>query len=133
VTAVLATTDLVFVTGGYPIFLLEHARRSGFDRLVTDAVRDGTLAYAGMSSGAALAGPDLAIYQAPDDPGVVDTTDGPGLINFSPLSHMNRGRQELYARIMAEHRARYEFVPMNDDQAVIVTGNTRQLRTSAIA
>jgi dipeptidase E len=118
VTAALSRADLVFVTGGYPIFLLEHVQRTGF----AAAVRSGTLAYAGMSAGAALACPDLAGYRDDDDPGRVSDTAGLGLVSFYPLSHANRGREQAYARLIAERGDRVEFVPIRDDEAVIVSG-----------
>lgn len=62
--------EVVFVTGGYAMFLLQHVHRTGFDRLVTAAAREGRLAYAGTSAGAALAGPDLS-------PSRTLTTQGP--------------------------------------------------------
>jgi dipeptidase E len=46
---------LVFVTGGYAMFLLQHVYRTGFDRIVPPAVRSGYLAYAGISAETALA------------------------------------------------------------------------------
>lgn len=130
VGAALAEADLVFVTGGYPIFLLQHAQRTGFVRAVRRDVGSGRLAYAGMSAGAALAAPDLARYRSDDDPGQVTDTAGLGLVSFYPLSHANRGREELYARIIAEHGHRYDLVPVRDDQAVIVRGDARQILPS---
>jgi dipeptidase E len=124
--------ELVFVTGGHPIFLLEHAQRSGFARIAGQAVLSGETAYAGMSAGASLATSDLAFYQAPDDPGSVETTQGLGLVGFFPLVHANRGRQEHYTRLIAAHGDRCEFVPVNDDEAVTVTGETWQLQASAV-
>jgi dipeptidase E len=130
VAATLASVDLVFVTGGYPIFLLQHAQRTGFTRLVKEAVTSGRSAYAGMSSGAALAAPDLASYRGDDDPGQVTDTAGLGLVPFYPLSHANRGREELYARIIAEEGDRHEFVPMRDDEAIVVNGPSWERRPS---
>jgi peptidase E len=75
-----------------------------------------------MSAGAALTAPDLAPYRFDDDPGRVDDTAGLGLVGFYPLSHANRGREEAYARLVAEHGHRYEFVPMRDGEAIIVDG-----------
>jgi len=123
--------ELVFVTGGHPIFLLEHAQRSGFTRIAGQAVLRGEIAYAGMSAGACLATADLAFYRGPDDPGSVETTQGLGLVGFFPLVHANRGRQERYARLIAAHGDRCEFVPVNDDQAVTVVGETWQRQDSA--
>src|SRR5688500_18437617 len=82
VSAVLADADLVFVTGGYPIFLLQHAQRTGFRHAVRQGVASGQFAYAGMSSGAALAAPDLARYRSDDDPGQVTDSAGLGLVSF---------------------------------------------------
>jgi dipeptidase E len=129
---VLDQCELVFVTGGHPIFLLEHARRSGFASKVRQAVLDGELAYAGLSAGASLATADLTFYRAPDDPGSVETTEGLGSIGFFPLVHANRGRRERYAHLIATYGDRYEFVPINDDEAVIAAGKTWQRRASAI-
>ena len=132
VAAALARAELVFVTGGHPIFLLQHAQRTGFARRVAEAVRAGTLAYAGMSAGAALVSANLARYRLDDDPGRVSDTAGLGLVGFYPLSHANRGREEAYARIIAEDGDRYEFVPMRDDEAIIVRGSTwRKLPSDA--
>ncbi|MBL7252854.1 Type 1 glutamine amidotransferase-like domain-containing protein [Paractinoplanes lichenicola] len=130
VSEAVAAADLVFVTGGYPIFLLQHAQRSGFAEAVRLGVTSGRVAYAGMSAGAALAVADLAGYHDEDDPGEVTDTTGLGLVSFYPLSHANRGREELYARIIAEEGDRYEFVPVRDDQAVIVRDGVREIRDS---
>jgi dipeptidase E len=125
--------ELVFVTGGHPIFLLEHAQRSGFTRIVKQAVLSGALAYAGISAGAYLATADLTFYHGPDDPGSVETTEGLGLTGFFPLVHANRNRQERHARLITAYGDRYEFVPVNDDQAVIVTGGAWQRQASAVS
>ncbi len=131
VGAGLADADLVFVTGGQPIFLLEHAQRSGFAQVVTRAVRAGELAYAGVSAGAILTAPDLALYDAPDDPGEVESTTGLGLASFYPLVHTNRGRHDRYARLMAAN-SDLDFIPYNDDEALILTGGSVDRRASSI-
>lgn len=92
VRRVLGGAQVVFVTGGYPVFLLEHVRRSGFDRVAVPAVGDGSLAYVGISAGAALAGPDLRPLRGSDDPGTVDSTAGLGLVPFVVLPHRTRER-----------------------------------------
>jgi dipeptidase E len=86
-TAAVRATDLVWVTGGHPIFLLQHARASGFLDLVRTRVLDGELYYGGISAGAALATRDLATYRGPDDPGVVDHMIGLALVTCYPLVH----------------------------------------------
>ncbi|WP_369916105.1 Type 1 glutamine amidotransferase-like domain-containing protein [Plantactinospora sp. KBS50] len=50
----LGDAESVLVTGGYPIFLLQHARQTGCLAIVRQRATSGDLAYAGMSSGAAL-------------------------------------------------------------------------------
>jgi dipeptidase E len=126
--AAVAAADLVWVTGGHPLFLLEHAVATGFLDTVRTRVCDGSLYYGGISAGAALATADLAGYRGPDDPGVVDDTTGLGLISCYPLVHANRGRQQRYAELIASHPDR-EFVTLTDDQALIVTGSSWHLIT----
>ncbi|GAA1618317.1 Type 1 glutamine amidotransferase-like domain-containing protein [Actinoplanes couchii] len=130
VQAVLAGADLVFVTGGYPIFLLEHAQRSGFLHAVRQDVTSGRLAYAGISAGALLAAPDLERYRGDDDPGRVNDTAGLELVSFYPLPHANRGREERYSKVIAEEGDRHDFVVIRDDQAAIVHGDVLGLGNS---
>ena len=119
----LTGAELVFVTGGYAMFLLQHVRRTGFDRFVTPAVRSGHLAYAGISAGAALAGPDLHCFADDEDPGVIESPAGLGLVPFTVLTHRNRGRAERHDR-QAARQADQLFISINDDQAITVDGDT---------
>lgn len=119
--------EVVFVTGGYAMFLLQHVHRTGFDRLVVAAAREGRLAYAGTSAGAALAGPDLSPLQDPDDPGTITTTRGLNLVPFVVLAHRNRGRSSRHDRQVAQHHGRLNLISINDDQAILVHGPTREI------
>jgi hypothetical protein len=58
---------------------------------------------------------------------------GPRADRVFPLVHANRGRQERYARLIAAYGDRYEFVPINDDEAVTVTGETWQRQASVLS
>jgi dipeptidase E len=128
----LEATDRVFVTGGHTLFLLEHAQRSGFTSIVPEAVRAGSLVYAGMSSGGFLAGPDLLHTADPNDPGVVSNSRGLGIVSFIPLSHANRGKEAEHRAIAARFADRYTFVSISDEQAIIVSGDKWEVRPSAI-
>ncbi|MEV5965933.1 Type 1 glutamine amidotransferase-like domain-containing protein [Kribbella sp. NPDC051952] len=128
----LEPADLVFVAGGYPLFLLDHVNRTGFDRHVPPAVRSGRLAYVGISAGAALAAPDLSYFRLPDaaidpgDPGVTESTVGLALAPFLVMAHRNNGRAERQDRQIAEYGAD-NYVSINDDQAVVFTGDNWQI------
>lgn len=119
--------DLVVVGGGYPIYLLEHARRTQFDRAVAERVASGELAYAGISAGAALAGPDLTSFADEHDPGRVETFTGLGLIPFVVLPHRNRGHAERHDALGAGGQSL--LISLNDDQALFVTGSTIRITT----
>jgi dipeptidase E len=138
VRRVLEPADVVFVAGGMPLFLLDHAVRSGFARLAVPAVRSGRLDYVGISAGAALAAPDLAYFQEadaaidPGDPGVTESTTGLSLAPFLVLAHRNRGRAARHDRQIAEHGAE-NFVSIDDHQAVTVDGDSWCVIDSASA
>jgi dipeptidase E len=132
VKACLGGADLVFVTGGHTLFLLEHAQRSGFTSIVPEAVRAGRLAYAGMSSGGFLAGPDLLHCTEPSDPGRVTDSRGLGIVPIVPLSHANRGRAAEHQALIASFGHRFRLVPITDEQAIVVSGEAWEVRSSPI-
>ena len=128
IQSALRGAELVFVAGGYPLFLLQHVQRTGFDRIIAPAVREGRLGYAGISAGAALAAPDLGYYREhdaavdPGDPGTPRSTRGLGLVPFLVLAHRNRGRAERHDRQIAQHGGQ-AYLSIDDDQAVVVDGH----------
>jgi dipeptidase E len=125
----LETADLVVVGGGYAIYLLEHARRTQFDRVVGGRVAAGDLAYAGISAGAALAGPDLTSFADEEDPGHVTTFTGLGLVPFVVLPHRDRGQAERHDALGAQ--SQNLLFSLDDDQAVWVSGSTIRVMTTA--
>ncbi|MFG2243904.1 Type 1 glutamine amidotransferase-like domain-containing protein [Spirillospora sp. NPDC048823] len=123
----LRSADLVFVTGGYAIFLLQHVHRTHVDRTVRRAVTSGRTAYVGISAGAALAGPDLRFFRDVEDPGQVASTTGLGLVPFTVLPHRNRGNADRHDR---RHGRQARFISINDDQAVTVHGSSWKIQES---
>jgi dipeptidase E len=121
--AAVRATDLVWVAGGRPIFLLQHARASASSTSHELGSSTGSSTTAGDRPAPPLATRDLATFRGPDDPGVVDHTTGLALVTCYPLENANRGRQQRYAQLIAAHPER-EFVTLTDDQALIVTGNS---------
>jgi dipeptidase E len=122
VASALDDTQVVFVTGGFAFYLLEHVRRTGFDDEVVSRVNAGALAYVGLSAGAALAGPDIGLLRDPDDPGLVDSTCGLGLVPFVVLAHRNRGRAQRHDEVADATPGHPPIISITDSQAVIVEG-----------
>jgi len=110
----------VFVTGGYPLFLLERAQASGFVEAVRDGARAGRLAYVGVSAGAALAGPDISPLANPDDPGRATDTGCIGLVDFVVIPHVDRHPPEVFEGRRRMFQDRFPLWPLRDDQAVAV-------------
>ncbi|MBO2458104.1 Type 1 glutamine amidotransferase-like domain-containing protein [Actinomadura violacea] len=126
----LRTADLVFVTGGYAIFLLQHVHRTRFDQVLRQAVTSGRTAYVGISAGAALAGPDLRFFRDTEDPGRVVSTTGLGLVPFTVLPHRNRDNAERHDRHTLRHDRQVRFISINDDQAVAVHATSWKIQQS---
>jgi dipeptidase E len=107
----------------------DHAHRTGFARLIRPAVRGGRVSYVGISAGAALPAPDLAYFREADaaidsgDPGMTESTNRLDLVPFLVLAHRNRGRAERHDRQLTRDDSQ-EYISINDDQAVVVDGET---------
>jgi dipeptidase E len=132
VERVLAASDLVFVTGGDISLLLGEAKRTGFYELVPEHVRTGHLAYAGMSTGGFLAGPDLLSVPGPSTGEPAQDTRGLGIAPVIPLSHANRNRKDEHQALIARFGSRYRLVPITDEQAIVVADDHWEVRSSPI-
>lgn len=131
VARTLDRVDAVFVTGGYPLFLLERARSSGFTDEVRGRIEAAQLAYIGVSAGAALAGPDMAPLAGEDDPGKVADTSCMGLVDFIVIPHVNRHPPEVFEARCRVFGARFKLRPLHDDRAIAIIGGRADELASA--
>lgn len=120
----LSRSTVVFVTGGYPAFLLESAQRSGFLDAARTAIQTGALSYIGVSAGAALAGPSMEPLAADDDPGAVTDYRALALVDFVVLPHANRHPREVLKARRDEWTGRLPIRVLSDDQALCISGDT---------
>lgn len=132
IAARLAAVDCVIVTGGDPFHLLARARKSGFDRAVTTAVRGG-LPYAGVSAGAILAGPSLEphVLTTPFAPTKGQPLDALALTPRVVLPHHDREESALLHDVAKQQFAHLDLSPLRDDEALIVeNGEARVWRAA---
>ncbi|MBP7774160.1 Type 1 glutamine amidotransferase-like domain-containing protein [Candidatus Woesebacteria bacterium] len=115
----------VCVAGGNTYYLLHHARKSGFDKVVTRLVMKG-MPYIGSSAGALLAGP--TIKTSLDDPRIVpELTDytGLNLCNISIRPHW--GSAHFASRYRDEFDRLYNLqepmILLTDQEYAIVDDN----------
>jgi dipeptidase E len=119
--------DIIFVAGGNTFYLLQEAKKSGFDKLAKELVDKG-MVYVGSSAGAVLAGPNIEAVKTIDEPSKateLKSYEGLGLVDFVVLPHF--GEEEFkkgYDEILPElDRMPYKFIKINDKQAVVVEGD----------
>lgn len=132
IPARLAAVDCVIVTGGDPFHLLARARRSGFDRAVTTAVRGG-LPYVGVSAGSILAGPSLEphVLTSPFAPAKDQALAALGLTSRIVLPHHDREERALLHDVARQQFARFDLQPLRDDEALVIEdGESRIWRAS---
>jgi dipeptidase E len=118
---VLDAAVAVFVAGGYPLYLLEWAQRSSFLAEVRHRFNAGTLAYVGVSAGAALAGPDMSPLASQDDPGEVIDTTCLGIVDFVVLPHADRRTAEDVDGRERAFGHEFDLRPLRDDRAFVVS------------
>lgn len=134
--ALLATAGAVYVAGGSTFALLEALRSSGNDAVLIDHVRRG-LRYIGLSAGSIVAGPDVTPASIMDDP-----ADGPALASHAGLGLVGRTviphadgalppyPPELIQRTLDAYGSDFALLPLRDDQALLVDGETETLIAS---
>jgi dipeptidase E len=139
----LENVDVLLVAGGNTFYLLDHVRKSGFDKLLPTLLDQGVI-YIGSSAGSVLCCPTIEGAKRFDDPAaapdLVDFT-GLNLIDKIILPHVQKEKYAERLRLtQAEMEAQgYEVIRLTDDQMVLVEGKTAKMmsdgklaRTSSI-
>lgn len=135
----LAGVQAVWVRGGNTFVLRCALSCSGADRLLTAALREDGLVYAGYSAGPCVLAPTLRGLEAVDDPGDVARVyradvrwDGLGILDYAIVPHcQSPGHPETTACDLLAARYQRTGVPhrtLRDGQAMVISGSTVTLR-----
>lgn len=128
----IASSDMIYVTGGNTFYLMQALRYSSADRLIEQAVHDGII-YIGESAGSVVAGPDIEYIKLMDseDPApYLNGYTGMGMVDFNIVPHIDGPTLgESAADIMLHDDGTHTLVPIRDDQAVLVNGPRIELVT----
>lgn len=129
-TRTLAASDVILVGGGNTFYLLQEARRSGFDEMLGELIRAGK-PYIGSSAGSVLLAPTIEPIKMMDDPKQapeLQSYDGLALIDFLPLVHFGNDEfVEEYRQALSDlYSSGPRFVLVRDDEFLLVQdGNWR--------
>jgi dipeptidase E len=116
--------DVIAVAGGNTYYLLYHAQKSGFLKIVKQRISQGVV-YIGSSAGSILACPTIDAARLFDPSSIVpDLIDfrGMGLVDFLVIPHFDTPRyQERMRRTVEEWSGKnYHLYPLTDQQAVVL-------------
>lgn len=128
--------DVLHFGGGNTFYLLEKARESGLDRIVERLLGKGVV-YVGSSAGACLAAPDIEPISLADDRAAapnLKSTKSLGLVDFLVVPHFDAKQyDEENKAIMKKYSANFKFVPLNNDQAILVEGKNYKIVKSGVS
>lgn len=121
----IASSDMIYVTGGNTFYLMQALRYSSADKLIEQAVQGGGI-YIGESAGAVVTGPDIEYIKLMDSERTAPYLNGyagMGLVDFNIVPHIGSpALGESAADIMRHDDGTRTLVPIRDDQAVLVNG-----------
>lgn len=125
----LQTFDCLWVVGGNTFCLRYAMHYSGFDKIIKNLLSDG-LVYIGESAGACVAGTTLKGVETADNPDYSEQIiwDGLGLLPNILLPHADNpafADDVDYVRELYKNDA--SLLELNDDQALIVNGETQRI------
>lgn len=128
---------LVWAVGGNAFVLRRALEYSGLDEIARSRVADGTLAWAGFSAGAVVAGPTLAGVECVDDPDDVPEgyesavpRDGLGPIDYSIVPHYRSPHPDspLIEDMVRHLDARgLPYRTLRDGEAIVVRGDEERV------
>jgi dipeptidase E len=121
----MGAADVILVGGGNTFYLLQEARRSGFDEILGELIRAGK-PYIGSSAGSVLLAPTIEPIKMMDDPKQapeLDSYDGLALIDFLPMVHFGNDEfVEEYRQALSDlYSSGPRFVLVRDDEFLVVS------------
>lgn len=119
----LSKCDVIYVNGGNSFYLLDWARKSGFDEVVKKLVNEGKI-YIGVSAGSIIAGPNIEVAGWGDgDKNSINLADLTGLnfVAFAVSPHFIESDRQLLNEM--SKKVNYPIVALNNAQAVLVTND----------
>ena len=100
------------------------------DEIIKDEINKGVV-FVGASAGAVLAGPDISPIGTIDDPKVVPnlkSTKSLNLVDFVIIPHFDdKEDKEENLKIMQNFKDKFKLIPLNNNQAVIVEGDSYKI------
>ena len=123
----LSNIDVLFVSGGNIFYLLEKAKKSGFDKIAKELINKGNV-YIGSSAGSVLLCPTIGFVDGLDDPGVAPSLtsyDGLNEVDFLIMPHYgDEEYKETYKKIINKWKNKsYAIKLLKNNQAIIVNGD----------
>lgn len=124
----LRDSDVIYVQGDDPYYLLKHVKASGFDTVVKDLIQKGKM-YIGVSAGTYIACPsmEMALWKKPNRPryGLTRDESCMNLIPFLVCVHYEPKFKNVVKQGM--QRTTYPVKILTDDQALLVQNDHIQL------
>jgi dipeptidase E len=131
IPAKIEAADIIFVTGGNTFFLAQELRRSGADKLILGHIAS-SKPYVATSAGSIVLAKDIAYARHMDPveeaPLLNGDFRGLGAVDFCVAPHKAYSPfKEACRLIEAEYGGKLDIVYLDDDEAVTVDGDHRQV------
>jgi len=130
----LKAKDVVWVNGGNTFILRRAMQQSGFDKIITDLIKEDKIVYAGFSAGCVVLHKDLHGLDITDNPNTVPegydkdiVWDGLGLIDFSIAVHYqsDHSETELTDKEIEYYKTNnISYETLRDGQVLIIDGES---------
>lgn len=121
----ISNTDVIFVMGGAPFYLLAEIRKTNFEAILRDVGKDKV--YLGQSAGSYMACPnaEMGLWKKPNR-NTFGLTDfkGMGLVDFLFFAHFKEEYREIYEKKQAEFDM--DVLAATDAQAIAVINGKRE-------
>ncbi|OGH12358.1 MAG: hypothetical protein A2857_01330 [Candidatus Levybacteria bacterium RIFCSPHIGHO2_01_FULL_36_15] len=123
----LSRCDVIYIEGGNTFYLLDHVRKSGFDKIIKQLL-DNEKIYVGVSAGSIIAGVNIELAGWKHfDRNIVELKDlkGLSLVPFVPFVHY----EEKYNKLLNDKvkEIDYSLYALNDKQAVLCVGDKYEI------
>jgi dipeptidase E len=126
--------DLIWGLGGNTFVLRYEMRRSGFDKIIVDLLKQGVV-YGGESAGALVAGLSIAGIESADNPAFTAEviTEGLGFVPYVVLPHTDNPEfGDVIPTVRDLQEGKRDIIGLKDNQAIIFEDSKHEIVQSPL-
>ncbi|CAA0144571.1 putative enzyme [Tenacibaculum maritimum] len=132
ITEKIEKNDFIYVSGGNTFYLLQELKKSGADKVISNAVMKGKI-YIGASAGSIIMSANIEYVEKMDnkEKGNLANFGALNIVDFYPVPHhTNEPFKKVVENILNEYKEKIKLIPISNTEVIEIKG--KEIKISGV-